>query len=130
MTTAVARRIKRLARIGVKRPTAIEPSPPDSEVAAVQEPEVSAAPIDETVLLMSSAVFDQAWYELEAGRSFSGLEEAVEHYRSKGARMQLSPHALFDPMTFTKPPAGMTPLGAYLSQRERQQGSPSPPDGI
>ena len=126
VTTAVARRIKRLAKIGVKRPTANEPPALDSEVAAVQEPVVPAAPIDETVLLMSSAVFDQAWYELEAGRSFSGLEEAVVHYRSEGARKQLSPHPLFDPTTFTRPPAGMTPLGAYLSQRERQQGSPHP----
>jgi glycosyltransferase involved in cell wall biosynthesis/SAM-dependent methyltransferase len=126
VTTALARRIKRLARIGVKRSTANEPPALDSEVAAVQQPVVPAAPIDETVLLMSSAVFDQAWYELEAGRSFSGLEEAVVHYRNEGAAKQLSPHPLFDPTTLTRPPAGMTPLGAYLSQRERQQGSPHP----
>jgi 2-polyprenyl-3-methyl-5-hydroxy-6-metoxy-1,4-benzoquinol methylase len=126
ITTALARRIKRLARIGVKRPTAREPRPLDSEVTAVQQPVVPAASIDETALLMSSAVFDQAWYELEAGRSFSGLEEAVVHYRNEGAAKQLSPHPLFDPTTLTRPPAGMTPLGAYLSERERHQGSPHP----
>ena len=126
VTTAVARRIKRLAGIPVKRPIARELRPLESEVTAVQQPVVPAAPIDETLLLTSSAVFDQAWYELEAGRSFSRLEKAVVHYRNEGAAKQLSPHPLFDPTTQRRPPAGMTPLGAYLSQRKRQRVSPHP----
>ena len=126
VTTALARRIKRLAGIPVKRPIAKGLRPLDSEVTAVQQPVVPEAPIDETVLLTSSAVFDQAWYGLEAGRSFSELAEAVAHYRNEGAAKQLSPHPLFDPTTQRRPPAGMTPLGAYLSQRKRQRGSPHP----
>ena len=115
-----------MAGIRVKRPIARELRPLDSKVTAVQQPVVPAASIDETALLTSSAVFDQAWYELEAGRSFSGLEEAVVHYRNEGAAKQLSPHPLFDPTTVTKPPAGKTPLGAYLSQPKRQRAF-SPP---
>jgi len=126
LTTAVARRIKRLAGTPFKRPIARDVSPLDSKVTAVQEPVVPAATIDETVLLTSSAVFDQAWYESEAGRSFSGPEEAVAHYRKEGATKQLSPHSLFDPTTQTRPPAGMTPLGAYLSQPKQQRNSPHP----
>ena len=126
LTTAVARRIKRLAGTPFKRPIARDVSPLDSKVTAVQEPVVPAATMDETVLLTSSAVFDQAWYESEAGRSFSGPEEAVAHYRKEGATKQLSPHSLFDPTTQTRPPAGMTPLGAYLSQPKQQRNSPHP----
>ena len=60
-------------------------------------------------------MFDLAWYEQEAGRSFAGLREAVGHYRKQGAARQLSPHPVFEPTTASDPTTGWTPLGAYLT---------------
>ena len=79
------------------------------------------APVEEAALLKGSPVFDLAWYEQEAGRSFSGLDEAVAHYRKQGAARQLSPHPLFAPPTASNSTTGVTPVGAYLI---------SPPRGL
>ena len=105
VTNAVAHRINRLAG-------RIRPGP--RQVAATKEP-APTAPVDETALLKASPVFDLAWYEREAGRSFAGLDEAVAHYRQQGRRPQLSPHPLFEPTTADNSTGGLTPVGAYLT---------------
>ena len=79
----------------------------------------------EAALLKASPVFDQAWYEQEAGRSFSGLGEAVADYRKQGAALQLSPHPLFEPTTVSDPTSGLTPVGDYLTSH-RHWPSPHP----
>ena len=95
----------------------------------MQQPVAPAAPIDETALLTSSAVFDQAWYELEAGRSFSGLEEAVAHYRKEGAAMQFSPHPLFDPTTADETARRKDPARRLPHAAEAAAGVLPTPDG-
>ena len=130
VTTAVGRRIKRLIGRPAERPAVPDRQlavpdrqPVDPAVTAPPQPAPPAASLEDLELLTGSPGFDQAWYELESGRSFSGREAAVTHYCTEGAAMQLSPHPLFDPTTVGKPPAGKTPLGAYLAHPSR---SPHP----
>ena len=131
VTTALGRRVKRLVGRPRPGPTAPEPQPMDPRVVAsppqpTPRPTPRAASIEEGELLTGSAAFDQAWYEQESGRSFSSREEAVTHYCTEGAAMQLSPHPLFDPTTVPEPPEGKTPLGAYLTQPSQRRRSPHP----
>jgi glycosyltransferase involved in cell wall biosynthesis/SAM-dependent methyltransferase len=115
VTGAVARRIKRWTRI---RPRSEAPTAP-------KEP-TPTAPVDEAALLKASPVFDLGWYEQEAGRTFSGIDEAVAHYRTEGAARQLSPHPLFDPAVVDRPANGITPVGSYLTSRPGEWPVPHP----
>ena len=71
-------------------------------------------------------MFDLAWYEREAGRTFLGLDEAIAHYRSQGAARQLSPHPLFVPATASDSTTELTPVGAYLASPPGQWPLPHP----
>ncbi|HZA72671.1 MAG TPA: glycosyltransferase [Propionibacteriaceae bacterium] len=126
VTTALARRVKRLIRRPASRRTEPDRQPLDPGVMSPPQPAPPVASVADLELLLGSAAFDQAWYELESGRSFSSRDEAVTHYCTEGAAMQLSPHPLFDPTTVAKPPEGKTPLGAYLAEPSRWRRSPHP----
>ena len=116
VTNAVARRIKRWARMG---------RPRSGGESATKAP-AATAPVKEATLLKGSPVFDLGWYEQEAGRSFSGLGEAVGHYRKDGAARQLSPHPLFEPTTASDATTRLTPVGAYLTSSQGDWPVPHP----
>ncbi len=127
VTTALARRVRRLIARPAQRSTKPERQEPDPGVmASPSQPAPPAPDVEERERLEGAAAFDQAWYERESGRSFSNREEAVAHYCTEGAALQLSPHPLFDPTTIAKPAEGKTPLSAYLAQPGPARRSPHP----
>jgi hypothetical protein len=78
--------------------------------------------------LMESVLFDQAWVELQLGRTFPSKDEAVDAYLASPG---CSPHPLFfgdyiDPK-FGRPSRGRNALSWYLNTaRARRKASPHP----
>lgn len=60
-----------------------------------------------------AGVLDPTWYSREVGESFSGLDQAVEHYRDEGDATRFSPHPLFSPSVMPED-RDRTPLARYL----------------
>jgi hypothetical protein len=79
-------------------------------------------------VLLETVLFDQAWVELQLGRSFGSLGEAADAFL---AAPGTSPHPLFfaeylDPR-FGRPPRGRNPLLWYLNHAwVRQKATPHP----
>jgi len=79
-------------------------------------------------VLLETVLFDQAWVELQLGRSFGSVGEAADAFLSAPGT---SPHPLFfaeylDPR-FGRPPRGRNPLLWYLNHAwVRQKATPHP----
>jgi GT2 family glycosyltransferase len=115
--TQLRRIARRLARLVGAAPTT-SASPVTSPVKPPHEP----------VLLASCGLFDLDWYSAEAAEEFSDLDAAVKHYRTIGAKMQLSPNPFFDPSVLSdgSPMLGRTPLGIFLRSKHVWDRSPHP----
>ena len=80
-------------------------------------------------LILTSSLFDQAWYELVAGTRFRSRRAAVEHYLRHVDR-GWSPHPLFEAV-WLFPQGGWRrssadPLSHYLRTDARFRRSPHP----
>jgi glycosyltransferase involved in cell wall biosynthesis len=69
--------------------------------------------------ILASRVFDQAWYELQAGRSFGSVRDALKDYLDRGRQAGRSPSPLFEPQWYDREQwrsRATDPLARYLGR--------------
>lgn len=79
-------------------------------------------------LIRASLVFDQEWYEAQAGAAFESINDAIVDYLVKGHRAGHSPHVLFNPLeprSWASAVSHPNLLVAYLKNEGELWGKPT-----